>query len=134
MRILLDTHICIWLMLGSDRLSPFAAKLLEDSSNELYISTASIWEVAIKNKKHPDSFSITPEVLIDCCKKYGIERVDINDEHIVNIKNLKQKPDSPVHSDPFDRMILSQAIIEGVYLLTHDSKIASYEYEDIMLI
>lgn len=122
MKILLDTHIALWLLADDDRLSNNARVLIEDESNELYVSTASLWEIAIKNAKYPDKMKTTAEEFSYYCDKAGLTSLPIEKKHIFELKEL-----SNVHSDPFDRILLAQASSENFKLMTHDSKIASYK-------
>ena len=127
MKILLDTHIALWLLADDNRLSSNARIIIEDTTNELYISTASIWEIAIKNSKRPDSMRTTAEEFSSYCEQAGIISLPIENKHIFALKDL---PD--IHNDPFDRLLLAQASSEGFKLMTHDDKIVRYRMGDVL--
>ena len=121
MRLLLDTHIVIWAMVGSSKLSNEAREILEDIENELYVSSVSIWEVAIKHAARPQEIPVTPEQMIRFCRESGIIELPIRFEHSQKVCALPK-----YHNDPFDRMLVSQSVAEGMYLVTHDHKLPPY--------
>ena len=118
MRILLDTHIVLWLLAGSKRIKPIKNIILNEH-NEIYISTASWWELAIKiniNKFDGDLKEIRK-----ASKESGFIELPITGEHT---ETLLQLP--PIHKDPFDRILVSQAITEPMKLMTADNKLENY--------
>lgn len=127
MNILLDTHIALWLLADDKKLSNNARILIEDVSNDLYISTASIWEIAIKNHKSPDKMVTTAEEFASYCEQAGIISLPVENKHIFELKSLQD-----IHNDPFDRLLLAQAISEDLKLMTHDSKITKYELYNVI--
>ena len=121
MRYLLDTHIVIWAMAGSKMLSDKARSILQTSGNSFYMSSASVWEVAIKHSVKPDEIPVTAEQLTRFCRESGITELQVNFAHAQAVSRL------PVyHNDPFDRMLVAQAIEEGLFVLTHDGKLPPY--------
>jgi PIN domain nuclease of toxin-antitoxin system len=121
MRILLDTHILLWAITSDAQLGAAATRILLDSNNQIYVSAASVWEVAIKHRKHPRIMPIAPVTLIDACAESGFSWLDINVHH------ARASADLPLlHVDPFDRMLIAQAISEPMVLLTRDQQIAAY--------
>ena len=124
MKFLLDTHLLIWAAVseGIDRTMPAeACALVDDLTNDLYFSAASIWEVAIKFGKGRGDFPVDPHVL----------RRALNDEQYIELgvtsahgAATAQLP--PIHGDPFDRLLVAQATIEGLTLLTADKRLAEY--------
>ena len=126
MKLLLDTHILIWFFTGDERLSQKARYVITDESNKICYSTASIWEVEIKHAAHPDKISMSGERLLRHCQRLGFIRVPIEIEHILKIRTLMRKENAPEHHDPFDRLMLSQAIAENMLFITHDARIAEY--------
>ncbi len=120
MRVLLDTHILLWCLEGDSRL-PIRAVDLVEVADEVYASTASLWEMAIKHslgKLRLDiDFSDLPKVIADS----GFEILPVNTEHTVQLAHLPS-----LHRDPFDRMLVSQSIVEPLRLVTHDSVLADY--------
>ena len=125
MRYLLDT--CAWIFLLTDpkRLSKQQQKAILDSQNQIYLSVVSAWEMSIKITKGklelPKSLD---ELIFECCIKDGYIVVDLD---IFSVLNSKKLP--PHHQDPFDRMLISQAINNDLTVITIDSKFASYNVE-----
>lgn len=118
MRILLDTHVALWVMAGSNRISTIRDVILADE-NDVYISTASWWELAIKigiGKFEGD----LPEIR-GAAKKSGFFELPITGDHTESVFNLP-----PVHKDPFDRILVAQAICEPMRLITADGKLEPY--------
>ena len=118
MRVLLDTHIIIWALSEPDKLSNEAKKIIQDA-DQLFVSSASIWEMAIKSslgKLNADLDAITLEL-----KRLGVIELTISWQHSKQVKLLPHH-----HRDPFDRLIVSQAICEPLILLTHDKVLAEY--------
>lgn len=122
MKLLLDTQLLLWAAGQPERLSPAARKQLNDPKNELLFSAASLWQVAIKNSLGRENFSVEPRLLRRGLLDNGYIELAITSQHAVNIDSLP-----PLHRDPFDRMLLSQALIEGVTLLTTDAQLARYK-------
>ena len=124
MNILLDTHIAIWALLDSPRLSAKARDLILDPDNTIYYSVISVWEVMLKHSGHPDSVSLTPGLFSEKCREAGFEPLELRDEHVITAGTFP--PDVEGHKDPFDRLLLAQAKNEKMRLLTHDSKLPLY--------
>ncbi len=122
MKLLLDTHLLLWAAGQPERLSPAARKQINDPNNELLFSAASIWEVSIKNSIGRKDFRVEPRLLRRGLLDNGYVELPITSQHAVNIDSLP-----PIHRDPFDRMLVSQALIEGVALLTADAQVARYK-------
>ncbi|MCL2634429.1 MAG: type II toxin-antitoxin system VapC family toxin [Oscillospiraceae bacterium] len=122
MKILLDTHIMVWL--ATDRLSQKAPKsigYIEDKSNLLLFSSAVIWEVAVKRSKGREDFIIDPFILYNGLLNAGYEELPITGRHTLLISSLP-----PIHKDPFDRIMLAQAMSEGIVFLTADKLLTQY--------
>ena len=134
MKLLLDTHIALWAISDSKRLSGDIRALLENEHNAVYYSVASVWEVAIKRKIHPDQMPMDEEVFAALCEESGLERLDIRLPHIFALKGLTRQEAAPRHNDPFDRLLLAQAKTEGCRFVTHDSLIAGYNESCVMTI
>ena len=121
MRYLLDTHIVIWAMVGSKMLSDKARSILQASDNSFYMSSASVWEVAIKHSVKPDEIPVTAEQVTRFCRESGITELPVSFAHVQAVSRL------PVyHNDPFDRMLVVQAKEEGLFVLTHDGRLPPY--------
>lgn len=121
MKLLLDTHLLLWAAGQPERLSAEARRLLEDPRNVLHFSAASIWEIAIKRSLGRDDFRVEPRVLRRGLLDNGYEELAISSEHALATDALP-----PLHKDPFDRILLAQALSEGITLLTADATVAAY--------
>lgn len=121
MKLLLDTHLLLWAAGSPERLSPPARALLEDPENELFFSAASLWEIAIKRGLGRDDFKVDARVLRRGLLDNGYSELPIASEHAVGIDTLP-----PIHKDPFDRILVAQAMVEGITLLTADGLVAQY--------
>jgi len=125
MNYLLDTHILIWYFGGS--LSDKARTAIFNSQNEIYYSPLSIYEIDLKHSKHPENMPITGAEIVSFCEEAGFKVLPFTEKHALEMKNLKRYENTPPHNDPFDKMILSQAIVENMQLMTHDNRIAEYD-------
>lgn len=121
MKLLLDTHLLLWAAGSPDQLSKEARLLLEDPLNELMFSAASIWEIAIKRGLGRTDFQVDARLLRRGLLDNGYQELPISSEHAVSIDSLP-----PVHKDPFDRILVAQATVEGIILLTTDAQVAQY--------
>lgn len=121
MKLLLDTQLLLWAAGAPDRLSARARRLLADTNNELLFSAASMWEITIKNSLGRDDFRVEPRVLRRALLDNGYIELPITTEHAVNVDSLP-----PLHKDPFDRLLVAQALVEGITLITADAAVASY--------
>lgn len=121
MKLLLDTHLLLWVAGQPDRLSQAARELIEDKENDLIFSAASLWEVVIKRGLGRDDFKVDPRLLRRGLLDNGYGELPIGSEHVVAIDTLP-----PIHKDPFDRVLVAQALVEGITLLTTDAVVAGY--------
>jgi PIN domain nuclease of toxin-antitoxin system len=121
MKLLLDTHLLLWAAGSPERLPPVALPLLEDPANELFFSAASLWEIAIKRGLGRSNFQVDARVLRRGLLDNGYQELAITAEHAVSIDSLP-----PIHKDPFDRILVAQATVEGITLLTVDALVAKY--------
>lgn len=118
MRLLLDTHIIIWALSEPDKLSAEAKSLIQNAE-QLFVSSASIWEMSIKvglGKLEVDLDEITAEL-----RAMGVVELPISWEHSKRVQKL-----APHHRDPFDRLLIAQAVHEPLILITHDEILAKY--------
>jgi len=120
-KLLLDTQLLLWAAGQPERLSARAKRQLNDPENELLFSAASLWEIAIKTGLGRDDFRVEPRVLRRGLLDNGYIELPITSEHAVNVDALP-----PLHKDPFDRLLLAQALVEGITLLTADAQLARY--------
>ena len=121
MRFVLDTHLLLWVAGDPDRLTPKSRDLLADPDTELLFSTASIWEIVIKNALGRSDFRVDPRQLRDGLIQNGYSELAIRSEHTLAVGLLP-----PIHMDPFDRILIAQAQVENITLLTTDRKMACY--------
>lgn len=121
MKLLLDTHILLWAAGAPAKLSEKARDLIDDSANELLFSVASLWEISIKRGLGRADFEADPRLLRRGLLDHGYDELPIASNHVVAIDSLPA-----IHGDPFDRLLVAQAIVEGALLLTRDSVLAKY--------
>jgi PIN domain nuclease of toxin-antitoxin system len=129
MRLLLDTHVLLWALSGSKRLSGEARELIESSDNDVLFSSASIWEIAIKAQALRAEFGVDVETIIAAARETAFDELAISSEHAAGVAALPLH-----HKDPFDRLLVSQAIAEPARLLTADRALAAYSQDLVMLV
>jgi PIN domain nuclease of toxin-antitoxin system len=121
MKLLLDTRILLWAAGQPEQLSSKALKLLNDPHNELLFSAANLWEVIIKRGLGRKDFRVDPYLLRSGLLDNGYNELSITNKHVMFVNEL---PD--LHKDPFDRILIAQAIVEEIILLTADPLVAQY--------
>lgn len=121
MKLLLDTHVLLWAAGQPELLSAQAREMLSDTKNELYFSAASLWEIAIKNSLQRPDFNVDAQLLRRGLHDNGYEELAIRGAHAVAVSSLPM-----LHKDPFDRILVAQAVIEDITLVTADSIVAQY--------
>jgi PIN domain nuclease of toxin-antitoxin system len=121
MKLLLDTHLLLWAASDPHRLSPAATLLLSAPENSLIFSAASIWEIAIKSALGRDDFRVDSSQFRRALLENGYEELSVTSAHAAGTATLP-----PIHKDPFDRMLVVQAALEGILLLTSDPLVAQY--------
>lgn len=121
MKLLLDTHLLLWAAGEPARLSRGTKSLLTDPENELLFSPASLWEVSIKRGLGRKDFEAEPRLLRRGLLDNGYSELPITSDHMIAIDTLPQ-----IHKDPFDRVLVAQALVEGVVLLTSDALLMRY--------
>jgi PIN domain nuclease of toxin-antitoxin system len=121
-KLLLDTHTMVWTMGQPDRLSHKARRLIGDERNSIHISVVSIWEIVINHALPRRGADVTAEDAANYADIAGYEILPVTVQHILATDSL------PVlHPDPFDRLLVAQALTEGLRLLTHDSVLGDYD-------
>ncbi len=121
MKYLLDTHLVLWGLTGDKRLPENVVRLMQSANDRVFVSMASVWEVAIKHKKHPKEMPMSSNDLLQCLQTFRTGILQIKLEHIVATEAL---PD--IHKDPFDRLLIAQAVNEPMRFLTHNEKLVPY--------
>jgi len=128
MRLLLDTHIILWALTADPRLSAPTQDLLLDPHNDVFFSAATIWEIAIKHSLRRESMPISGEHAMRLFSDAGYEELSITAAHAAKVEALPF-----IHADPFDRLLVAQALTEPMRLVTHDRHVASYS-DTILLV
>ena len=121
MKLLLDTYVLLWAAGKPEKLSRKARKLLEDPQNTLVFSAASLWEIAIKQTIGRDDFRVDARLLRRGLMDNGYQELQVTGAHALAVESLP-----PLHKDPFDRMLLAQAQVEAMTLVTVDIIVAKY--------
>ncbi len=121
MKFLLDTHLLLWAAGEPGRLSKQARTLIDNPDNELLFSAASLWEVTIKRGLGREDFQVDARLLRRGLLDNGYSELPIISDHVVATESLPL-----IHKDPFDRILVAQATVEGVTLLTIDSLVSQY--------
>jgi len=122
MKLLLDTHAALWLVNEYEKLSPKASDLILDDNNELFLSVASLWEIAIKvSKGKLTELNGGVNTFITQIENMPIEFLPITPNHTILIEKLPF-----IHKDPFDRIIIATAMSENMTILTDDDDVQKY--------
>jgi PIN domain nuclease of toxin-antitoxin system len=121
MKVLLDTHVLLWALADSDLLSPKARRIIADEGNECLFSPVSLVEIAIKHRKHPKDMPLSAEDTRAALLASGYRELPFSATDALPMDGLE-----PHHSDPFDRMLIAQAMAESCTLLSHDDAVAKY--------
>ena len=122
MRYLLDTHVALWLFEGSDKLSRIARDIIFGAENEIYVNIVSAWEVAIKVSLNKLDFDGGSDMFLSAIEANNIDLLGVSGDDIKMVEKLPF-----IHRDPFDRMIISSAITEGLTIITIDENIQKYD-------
>jgi PIN domain nuclease of toxin-antitoxin system len=121
MRLLLDTHILLWAAVEPEKLTRSAISLIESPDNEILFSAVSLWEIAIKAARGRDDFRVDVALLRRGLFDNGYSETGVTGEHAMALSSLPL-----LRKDPFDRMLVAQAMVEGLTLVTADPVIAEY--------
>ena len=121
MRVLLDTHVLLWLLMEPHRLPPALRDALCDPGHHVMFSAVNIWEVAIKKSLGKPGFDFSPNDVLDAARATRLVELPVTAEHAARVLALE-----PLHSDPFDRLLIAQALCEPARLVTGDRMISRY--------
>jgi PIN domain nuclease of toxin-antitoxin system len=124
LRLLLDTHVALWAITDDARLPANIRDLIADAQNSVQVSAASIWEIAIKHglaRGSRNDMPISGAEAAHFFRASGYGLLAISADHAAAVEALP-----PLHSDPFDRLLVAQALTEPLKLITHDAKVAAY--------
>jgi PIN domain nuclease of toxin-antitoxin system len=122
MAYLLDTHTFLWFVAGDKQLPESVKEKIKDIENPCYLSVASLWEITIKNQIGKLTLQISLENLFEYADRNRVEILQISNEHLLTLSTLPGH-----HSDPFDRLIVSQALAENLTLITKDKELRKYK-------
>jgi len=126
MRILLDSHALLWFLEGNTKMPETTIKIIHSPEKEIYVSVASLWEIAIKLSIGKLKFDGGIVHFIETVEDNGFLLLNISLEHIKTITGLPF-----IHRDPFDRMLIAQAKVEDMAIMTTDTNIVKYEVNSI---
>ncbi len=122
MKVLLDTCTFLWVITDSEDLSPKARRLFADPGNEVFVSSVSTWEIVVKHALGKLPLPVAPHTFIPLQRdRHAIESLPLREEATLHLARLPE-----LHRDPFDRMLICQAIVHGLVILTPDDLILQY--------
>lgn len=121
MNLLLDTHVALWAISGSPKLPDKARELIQSSTTTVWVSTANVWEIAIKRALGRGDMPVSSQDAVRFFRESGYRFLNIEPEHAMAVEDLPAH-----HHDPFDRILVAQALVEPMRLMTHDPLVALY--------
>lgn len=121
MNLLLDTHVALWAITDSPKLPQKARDLIISSKTTVWVSAATIWEIAIKYSLGRGDMPVSSQDATRYFQEAGYRFLAIEAEHAIAVEELP-----PHHNDPFDRILVAQALVEPMRLMTHDPMVALY--------
>jgi len=121
LNLLLDTHIALWAIADSPKLPKKARELIESPKSTVWISAATVWEIAIKHSLGRGDMPVSSQNALRYFRESGYRLLPIEPEHATAVENLPAH-----HADPFDRILVAQALVEPMRLITHDPMVARY--------
>jgi len=131
MKLLLDTHALLWSILQPSRLSAVSRRAAQDRENEVFVSSVSLWEISIKARLGKiDLIGLTTDDLIPSALQMGFKLIDLSPEEAVTQGNLKED----THFDPFDRMLIWQAILRDLTLVSRDPEFVRFKKDGLKLL
>ncbi len=128
MRLLLDTHIALWALTDDPKLGTHARGLIADVDNQVYVSAVTVWEIAIKHALRRSGVPFSGSDALGHFTNAGYRWLDVTPAHAAATEALP-----PLHADPFDRLLVAQAIVEPLRLLTRDAALPQYS-DTILLV
>lgn len=120
-RFLVDTQLLLWNVYGSKKLPARVARLFRDGRHQFFYSAASLWEIAIKAARGREDFIADAGAIREALEANGFHELPVAGQHAVTVATLP-----PLHADPFDRMLVAQALVEPMALITSDERLAAY--------
>lgn len=134
MKVLIDTHIALWAITNNKNLTERAKSVLLDPENDIYVSAASAWEVDMKTKSKKNNLSLSTKRFAELCVQSGYIQSPLKMEHIYGANELVWEGEDDEHCDPWDRILLVQAMFEGMQFMTHDEKISKFKQNCVILV
>lgn len=128
MNLLLDTHVALWAITDSPKLPQKARELIQSPKTTVWISAATVWEIAIKHSLGRGDMPVSGQDAERYFRESGYRFLAVEPEHAVAVESLTRH-----HQDPFDRILVAQALVEPMRLMTHDSMVALYSDTIIMI-
>ncbi|MCL2665433.1 MAG: type II toxin-antitoxin system VapC family toxin [Defluviitaleaceae bacterium] len=122
MKYLIDTHVIIWLAINSSELPEGIKELIENPENDIFVCSASLWEMAIKMNLGKLNLILPLDKLLSDIKTSGFNVLQVDDKYLCNLLTLPI-----IHKDPFDRLIISTALVENLIVITIDENIHKYD-------
>lgn len=129
MKLLLDTHTLLWALGSPERLPEYIVEMICNENNDVYLSAASLWEISIKHKKAPEKMPFSATQIRDYCQRAGYFFLSISVDSVSTLDKLSLAN----NNDPFDQMLVSQAITNNMKFITHDEKIKQFGVGNIEL-
>lgn len=128
MRLLLDTHALIWLLTDRRQIPPRIQQIVADARNEVFASAVNVFEIAARNAAgRRGGFNLSANDALLASRDAGFEMLALQPEHAAVVETIAN-----FHGDPFDRLLLGQAQVEGLQLVTHDERLAQYDSRTIL--
>lgn len=121
MNLLLDTHVALWAITDSPKLQKKARELIGSPKSSVWISAATVWEIAIKHSLGRGDMPVSSQDALRYFRESGYRFLSVEPEHAATVEDLPAH-----HADPFDRILIAQAIVEPMRLITHDPMVARY--------
>ena len=122
MKILLDTHTLIWALGAPEKMPEYIVEMICNESNDIYVSAASLWEISIKNKKSPEKMPFSATQIRDYCQRAGYYFLSLSVDSVATFDKLAFEK----NNDPFDQILVSQAIANNMRFVTHDERIKQF--------
>ena len=131
MKYLLDTHTLLWAVFEPDKLTKKVEKLIQDPTNQVFVSVISFWEISLKfNIGKLELINTSPETLTEIAEEMGIEILDVKSDEAASFYKLPRL----AHKDPFDRMVIWQAILRKMMLISSDREFRQYRQYGLRLV
>jgi PIN domain nuclease of toxin-antitoxin system len=121
LNLLLDTHVALWAITDSPKLPKKAREMIESSKSSVWISAATVWEIAIKHSLGRGDMPVSSQDALGYFRESGYRFLPVEPEHAAAVEDLAAH-----HADPFDRILVAQALVEPMRLITHDPMVARY--------